>query len=624
MLDRLRRHLADPPACACTTTLTDTVLTVDATDCPNDGALRDAPACRATVVDAIGTTTVDAVVVQHAGREHRYDGAAATLLNTTAATATAVAARDPTLATRLRHHPLAAARDALDRAGPVAASATREGLAAATDHDSLDAVLVPTVRPQIAATSIDPRPPTTGCLRDHRETGPDTTARVYTTQTAELPTYHLDPAWTALSPTDCRVLAAARDRLAAGRARGGVDAPATAIDAVPTTPDAAPERLTRILRKHTRGFGILADLFADDRIEDVYAPAPAATARLRVTVDDEAMLTNARLTRDGAAALASRLRRTSGHPFSRADPTIDADIAVGPDDDRVRATGVTEPATDGYGFAFRAHPADAWTLPRLVATDTLTPWCAALLSVAVERGATILIAGARGAGKTTLLGALLWELPAATRLVTIEDTPELPVDDLRAADRDVQALYTTEDGFDAPTALRSALRMGEGALVVGEVRGTEAAVLYEAMRVGAHQSAVLGTIHGDGTATVRERVVADLEVPASSFAATDLVVTAAHGTDRGHHLATIEEVTGPDPDAAHPLFVHTADDPTPSGRIARGSSDLLPTLADPAEDYAAVRAAIDDRQTLIETLVRDDHTDPDAVVAAHARRRHPA
>ncbi|MFB6103482.1 MAG: ATPase, T2SS/T4P/T4SS family [Halobacteriaceae archaeon] len=616
MLDRLRHHLTDSPACDCTTTLTDSVLTVDATDCPNDGALPDAPSCRATVTTAIGTTTVEAILIHQNGREHRYDGDAARLLSRAAASAAAIAPRDPGLATRLRHQPLAAAQDALDRAGPVATTAARTGLEPLTDTDSLDAVLTPSVRPQIADTTIDLKPPDAAQLIEHRNTAPDTTVRIYTIPSAELPTYHIEPAWTSLTNPDYHVLATARSRLATGQARGGVETPPAAIDAVPRTPDAAPERLARILAKHTRGFGILADLFADDRVTDVYAPAPVDGTRLRVTVDDEAMLTNASLTSDGAAALASRLRRTSGNPFSRADPTIDAHVTVGPADTRVRATGVTDPATDGYGFAFRAHPDHAWTVPRLVATDTLTPWCGALLSIAVERGATILVAGARGAGKTTLLGALLWELPAATRVVTIEDTPELPVAGLQARNRDVQALYTTEDDFDAATALRSALRMGEGALVVGEVRGTEARVLYEAMRVGANESAVLGTIHGDRAETVRERVVADLDVPASSFAATDLVVTTAAGDDRGHHLAAIEEVTGPDPDAAAPLY-----EAAPTGRIARGSSDLIATLADPDETYATVRSAISDRQSFIESLVRDEHTDPGTVVDAHARRR---
>ncbi|SIQ91265.1 Type II/IV secretion system protein [Haladaptatus litoreus] len=97
-----------------------------------------------------------------------------------------------------------------------------------------------------------------------------------------------------------------------------------------------------------------------------------------------------------------------------------------------------------------------------------------------------LVSGTRGAGKTTCLGALLWELPTKTRTVVIEDTRELPVESLQRDGRDVQSLLTTangdEPGVQPAEALKTALRLGEGALVVGEVRGNEASVLYEAMR----------------------------------------------------------------------------------------------------------------------------------------------
>jgi len=210
--------------------------------------------------------------------------------------------------------------------------------------------------------------------------------------------------------------------------------------------------------------------------------------------------------------------------------------------------GVTTPVSDGVGFTFRAHDESAFRLPDLVENGTLAPATAAFLSVAVRRGAAVLLAGARGAGKTTLLGALLWELPVDVRTVLIEDTPELPVGELQSEGRDVQPLrVATGDGasIEPTDALRTALRLGDGAIVVGEVRGEEARVLYEAMRVGAADGAVLGTIHGGGGESVRERVVTDLGVPETAFADTDLVVTLEaydDGGSRRRRLRAIEEV----------------------------------------------------------------------------------
>jgi len=388
--------------------------------------------------------------------------------------------------------------------------------------------------------------------------------------------------------------------------RGGRRAPARAVRAAADPGDPV-GRLAAVLGKHTRGYGILEDLFADPRVSDVFATAPVDDNPLRVRVDGESLRTNVRFTTAGAAALASGFRGESGRAFSRADPMLDAAVRIG--DRRVRVAGVADPVADGLAFAFRGHGTATRTLPALVGNDTLTPAAAALLSVAVERGAAALVAGARGAGKTTLLGALLRAIPPATRTVVIEDTPELPVAALQRDGRDVQALRVDRDGEDGPspaTALRTALRLGSGALVLGEVRGEEAGALYEAMRVGANDGAVLGTIHGDGGAAVRERVVTDLGVPESAFADTDLLVTVER-TDH-HRVATIEEVVGTDGGVSFaPLYERGQDGLVATGRIDRGESHLLASLATPDESYAAVRDALMARAADLEDRADSTH-----------------
>ncbi len=330
----------------------------------------------------------------------------------------------------------------------------------------------------------------------------------------------------------------------------------------------------------------------------MFATAPVAETRLRVRVDGETYRTNIRLTERGVRTLASTFRRTSGRAFSRASPTLDATTTVA--DRRVRVAGVTEPVSDGVGFAFRGHDEESFRLTDLVENGSVPPRVAGLLSVAVERGAACLVAGPRGAGKTTTLGALLWELPRTVRTVVIEDTPELPVSALQAAGRDVQPLRTERgDGpsVDATAALRTALRLGDGALVVGEVRGEEAGVLYEAMRVGGGDSAVLGTIHGTGGDSVRERLVSDLGVPESAFAATDLVVTLDPPTaDGGRGIAAVEEVRGHEDGVAfESLFLREGPTATATGRIDRGASHLVESLSHAGESYASVRETIRDR-----------------------------
>jgi flagellar protein FlaI len=422
--------------------------------------------------------------------------------------------------------------------------------------------------------------------------------------------------------------------LANGGITGGSRAPGRAVRAVAEKDSAANtetktktgtkadvETLTDVLRKYTQGYGVLSDLFADRAVSDVFATVPVADNPLRVRVDGEEMETNVHLTPDGAASLASRFRRTSGRAFSRASPTLDAMAEI--DGTSVRVAGVTDPVSDGIGFAFRVQSEERWTLPALVETGTLPPDAAALLSVCVERAGTGLVAGPRGAGKTTLLRSLLWELPPRVRTVVLEDTPELPVEPLQDGGRDVQLLRTTasddEPGLRPAEALRTALRLGVGALVVGEVRGEEASVLYEAMRVGASGNAVLGTIHGDCGDAVYDRVVTDLGVPPSSFATTEFVVTVeSYETDgtHGKRVKCIEEVvadgrggsrageTG-DPDSVRfePLYELDDGELVPTGRIERGNSVLVSSLAESTERYADVRATLGDRTRNIERRV---------------------
>ena len=165
----------------------------------------------------------------------------------------------------------------------------------------------------------------------------------------------------------------------------------------------------------------------------------------------------------------------------------------------------------------------------------LTPEVAGLLSFLIDSQASTLVVGSRGAGKTSMLMALMLEILRSQRIITIEDTLELPVDHMRSIGFKVCRLKTRSAisvgqvtaEVSPEDALRTALRLGESVLIVGEVRSKEALVLYEAMRVGAIGNVVMGTIHGENAYSVWDRVVNDLGVPNTSFKATDMCVTCA-------------------------------------------------------------------------------------------------
>ncbi|WP_436934878.1 ATPase, T2SS/T4P/T4SS family [Halovenus marina] len=616
--------------CACTPEFEDDTLVVDARECPGDGRIESVPECRETVITALMGRDAQAIRTKTDGLVRAYEDAAAAKLLAAGRFAEAVSFHDARLCERTKRNPIAAAREATGRADAVSEIAAETGLAESTAEASeVETLLAPFVGPIVSRWRVERAPPPDATLASVRDLDTGATVRRYERSSGR-EQYHLTPLESDLSAVELDVLGDAYERLARGTYEGGSRAPARAVrdvvsdrrdgGQIPDENELRVERVSTVLEKHAHGYGLLADLFADPNLSDAFVTAPAAANPLRVTVDGQSLATNVRLTDRGVAALSSRFRRESGRALSRADPTLDSQTQIS--DRRVRVAAVTDPTSDGTAFAFRAHDRTVWTVPALVENDTISARAAAVLSVAVERGRSVLLAGPRGAGKTTMLSALLWELPPAVRTVVIEDTPELPVAALQTTGRDVQSLQASTDSEELSPAetLRTALRLGDGALVVGEVRGEEASVLYEAMRVGAHSEAVLGTIHGDGGEDVYERVVNDLGVAPSSFGVTDLLVTLEQGKDGRRQVRCLESVRGGEPAAFEALFERTADGLVPTGQIERGESALVNSLADPAETYADVRDRLDRRERLLSNLAAQDRTSGRDVTDAHERR----
>jgi type IV secretory pathway ATPase VirB11/archaellum biosynthesis ATPase len=143
------------------------------------------------------------------------------------------------------------------------------------------------------------------------------------------------------------------------------------------------------------------------------------------------------------------------------------------------------------------------------------------------------------------------EIMPRFRTIVVEDTLELPVDALRKIGFNIQrmkvrsALLEATTEVEASEGIRTSLRLGDSALIIGEVRSKEAKALYEAMRIGALANVVAGTIHGASPYGVFDRVVNDLEVPATSFKATDLVLVAnpVKSPDGLHSMKRVVQLT---------------------------------------------------------------------------------
>jgi len=304
-----------------------------------------------------------------------------------------------------------------------------------------------------------------------------------------------------------------------------------AFNRVPLSPEEMAS-LAKVVARYTVGYGILEILLNDRKITDVYIDSPIGSRSIYIVHADYGQCqTNVTFTENEANSLISKLRAMSARPFDEAHPVLDFDLP----DLETRVALIGPPLTpSSYGFAFRLHKMTPWTLEQFIDVNYLNPLAAGLLSFFVDMQATTLIAGSRGSGKTSLLQAVMLEIPQNNRIICQEDTLELPITYLKEIGFNIQRLKTrspisvskTETEVDPAEALRTALRLGDSALIIGEVRSKEAKVLYEAMRIGAAGNVVMGTIHADSAYSVWDRVVNDLAVPTTSFKATDIVVVA--------------------------------------------------------------------------------------------------
>jgi type IV secretory pathway ATPase VirB11/archaellum biosynthesis ATPase len=289
-------------------------------------------------------------------------------------------------------------------------------------------------------------------------------------------------------------------------------------------------KLATILVRHTIGFGIIEVLLQDKNIQDIVLNAPISLNNIFLRHQDyDECVTNILPSQEDADSWAAKFRLISGRPLDEANPILDTQLEIGNVNARIAI--IQNPLSPhGLAYAIRRHREQPWTLPLFIKNKMLNPFAAGLLSFLIDGSRTILVAGTRSSGKTSLLGSLMLEIIPKFRTIVIEDSLELPVDSMRKLKYDIlrmkvrSALLKTTTEVSADDGIRTSLRLGDSCLIIGEVRSVEAKALYEAMRVGALANVVAGTIHGASPYAVFDRVVNDLEVPITSFKATDIIV----------------------------------------------------------------------------------------------------
>ncbi|MFA5061170.1 MAG: type II/IV secretion system ATPase subunit [Candidatus Pacearchaeota archaeon] len=291
-------------------------------------------------------------------------------------------------------------------------------------------------------------------------------------------------------------------------------------------------KLSKILVRHTIGFGVIEVLLEDENLQDIVVNAPVSLSPVFIRHNEFGeCVTNIIPSQEDADSWATKFRMLSGRALDEANPILDTNLELR--DIGARVAIIQQPlSSGGIAYAFRRHRSKPWTLPLFIKNKMIDSLGAGLLSFMIDGARTILVAGTRSSGKTSFLSALLLELMPSQRIITVEDTLELPVATMRNLNYNIlslkvrSALMGESTEVSAEEGIRSSLRLGDSSLIVGEIRSEEAKALYEAMRVGALANVVAGTIHGGSPYSVFDRVVNDLSVPVTSFKATDLIVVA--------------------------------------------------------------------------------------------------
>ena len=365
------------------------------------------------------------------------------------------------------------------------------------------------------------------------------------------------------------------------------------------------DELAQALLRHTVGFGLIELLLSDPKVQDVNVNSPNGVLPVFIVHEDYGdCYTNIFPTILEVESWATKLRLISGRPLDEANPILDTELRVEGFTSRVSA--ITAPLSPtGLVFSFRRHRDFPWTFPLYIQPKVryMNAIAAGLISFLIDNNAAILVAGTRSSGKTSLLGSFLTEIMRRARILTIEDTFELPTESIRKLGYNIEplkvasALSSPGSEVDPSIGIRSTLRLGDSAIFVGEVRSKEAIALFEAMRVGAAANVVAGTIHADSPYGVFDRVVNDIGVPKTSFKAIDVIIVTnpvISGLKKYKRILRITEVRkewNDDPlreNGFVDLMVYNpvTDQLEITDELRNGNSDILKRMAGRVKEFA--------------------------------------
>jgi flagellar protein FlaI len=288
--------------------------------------------------------------------------------------------------------------------------------------------------------------------------------------------------------------------------------------------DAVKRKIIFYIEKQFLGLEKLEVLMRDPNIEDISCDGSRVPiflyhrrfGSLRSNVEFE--------TEEELASFVIKLAQKCGKHISIAEPMLDATM---PDGSRIQMTLSTEITTKGSTFTIRKFMEDPFSPPDLIEFNTMSSEMVAYMWMAVENGINALIAGGTAAGKTSALNALALFIPRESKIVSIEETREINLPHpnwipgvSRSGFGEVVGNKVMGE-IDLYDLMKAALRQRPEYILVGEIRGKEAYVLFQAMATG---HTTYSTVHADSAQSLIHRLEGKpINIPRIMLQALDVV-----------------------------------------------------------------------------------------------------
>jgi pilus assembly protein CpaF len=307
------------------------------------------------------------------------------------------------------------------------------------------------------------------------------------------------------------------------------------------------ERLVNEVRHELFGLGPIEPLLSDPTISDILVNSPK---NIYIERGGKLERTNVEFKDDEhLMRVIERIVSSVGRRIDEAQPMVDARLQDGS-----RVNAIIPPlALDGPVLSIRRFGSDPLRMTTLIEKNALTKDMADMFEMCVLARLNVLISGGTGAGKTTLLNALSSYIPHDHRVVTIEDSAELQLQQPHVVRLETRPPNIEGKGEVSQRDLvKNALRMRPDRIVIGEVRGGEAIDMLQAMNTGHDGS--LTTVHAntprDALARLETMIqmtgmrLSDRAMRQQIASAVNMVIQVSRLSDGTRRITSISEITG--------------------------------------------------------------------------------